>query len=330
MTMRLRSTRRSLLAAALAMPALAPPVRAQAPSVPLAGPVRVVVPYPAGGVTDALARLASERLAARIGIPFVVDNRSGAGGAIALEYVVNSPPTGQTLFFGGAGDQFNVVPRLQKTRFQPRRDLTPIAIVAVVPQVLTVHASLPVQSLPELIAHVKARPGQVSYASGGIGGMNHLEAALFSELAGLEMVHVPYRGGVPAVQDLLAGRVQLYFANPSDIIQHRDRGVLRPLATTGAQRLPALPELPTLGETYPGYSFEAWNAFLAPTGTPAPVIALLAGQVQEILQEEAVRRRILEMGVLPSGAGTEALATLMAAEAPRYEAAMDAAKLSAD
>src|SRR5438128_4694309 len=232
-------------------------------------PVKVVVPFVAGGNTDNQARIVSERLAATLGQPFVVENRVGAGGAIAAEFVAKSPPDGYTLFFA-ASPQFSL-PLLQKVNFDPYKDFIPVSIVGTNPFVLGIHASVPARTVKEFVDYVKARPGQLNYASAGAGTTTHLTGALFLSRAGLKMAHVAYKGGAQAVADLVGGQVQMYFGNASELIQHSQSGKVRMLGVSRAKRTPQLPDVPAIAETYPGFATGTWNGYLAPAGTPQPI-----------------------------------------------------------
>jgi len=237
-------------------------------------PVHVIVPFVAGGNTDSQARIVTERLNEALGQPFVVENKVGAGGAIAAEYVAKSTPDGYTLFFA-ASPQFSL-PLVQKVNFDPYQDFAPVSIVGTNAFVLGVHVSVPARTVREFVDYVKARPGQLNYASAGAGTTTHLTAALFLVRAGLRMTHVPYKGGAQAVADLVGGQVQMYFGNASELMPHAQGGKVHLLAVSSAKRTPQLPDVPAIAETYPGFATGTWNGFLAPTGTPQPIIDRLA------------------------------------------------------
>src|SRR5437868_4975045 len=243
--------------------ALAPIAVAQAQSWPQK-PVKVIVPFVAGGNTDNQARIVSERLNALLGQPMVVENKVGAGGAIAAESVAKSAADGYTLFFA-ASPQFSL-PLVQKVNFDPFKDFAPISIVGTNPFVLGVHISVPTTTLQEFVDYVRARPGQLNYASAGPGTTTHLTAAIFLSRAGLQMTHVPYKGGAQASADLIAGQVHMYFGNPAELMPHAASGKIRLLAVSSAKRTPQLPDVPAIAETYPGFATGTWNGFLAPTG----------------------------------------------------------------
>ena len=291
-------------------------------------PVRVIVPFPAGGNTDSQARIVTERLNDIFGQPFVVENKAGAGGAIAAEYVVKSAPDGYTLFFG-ASPQFSL-PLVQKVNFDPFKDFAPISIVGTNAFVLGVHVSVPADTVAEFVDYVKARPGQLNYASAGAGTTTHLTAALFLARAGLQMTHVPYKGGAPAVADLVGGQVQMYFGNASELIPHSQGGKVRLLAVSSAQRAPQLPDVPAIAETYPGFATGTWNGFLAPTGTPRAIIDRLAQEVAKVVHEPATAERLRKIGVEPLGNTPAEFAALVQREAPIWRDAVKAAGIRAD
>jgi len=216
-------------------------------------PVKFVLPFAAGGNTDSQARILSPRLSAAFRQQFIVENRVGAGGAIAAEYVAKSPANGYTLFFTAA-PQISILPLVQKVNYDSLKDFAPISIFGTNPFVLGVNASLPAKNLKEFIDYVRAHPGQINYSSGGTGSVGHLTPALFASRAGLKMTHIPYKGGAPAVADLVGGQVQVYFGNPSELIPHAKSGKIFLLAVSSEKRAPQLPELPAIAELYPGFN----------------------------------------------------------------------------
>ena len=290
--------------------------------------VHVIEPFVAGGNTDSQARIVTERLNELLGQPFVVENKVGAGGAIAAEYVAKSTPDGYTLFFA-ASPQFSL-PLVQKVNFDPFKDFAPISIVGTNAFVLGVHASVPANTVQEFVDYVKARPGQLNFASAGAGTTTHLTAALFLARAGLQMTHVPYKGGAQAVADLVGGQVQMYFGNTSELIQHSQSGKIRLLAVSGAKRTPQLPDVPAIAETYPGFATGTWNGFLAPTGTPQPIIERLVREVAKVVHEPATAERLHKIGVEPLGNTPAEFAALVRREAPIWRDAVKAAGIRAD
>jgi tripartite-type tricarboxylate transporter receptor subunit TctC len=309
-------TRRALLKALAASAALflALPVAAQDwPQ----KPVRIVVPFAAGGNTDTIARIVAERLAAVFGQQFVVENRVGAGGAIAAEFVAKAPPDGYTLFVA-AVSQIAIVPYIQKVQYDPVKDFAPISNIGTNPFVLGIHVSLPVKNLAEFVDYARANPGRLNFASGGNGSIGHLSGALFAARAGLEMTHVPYRGGAPAVADLVAGQVHMYFGNASELIQHSRGGKIRLLGVSSERRAPQLPDVPAIAETYPGFRTLTWNALFAPAGTPKPVIERIAAEVQKAVRDPAIAERLVKIGVDPLGSTPAELAATVQADTAQW------------
>ena len=290
--------------------------------------VKVVVPFVAGGNTDNQARIVSERLAALLGQPFVVENRVGAGGAIAAEYVAKAAPDGYTLFFA-ASPQFSL-PLVQKVSFDPYKDFAPVSIVGTNPFVLGVHTSIPAQTVKEFVDYAKARQGQLNYASAGTGTTTHLTGALFLAIAGVQMTHIPYKGGAQAVADLVGGQVQMYFGNASELIQHSKSGKIRMLGVSSEKRAPQLPDVPAIAESYPGFRSGTWNGYLAPAGTPEPVIEKLAQEVQKIVREPATANRLRSIGVEPLGNTPAQFADYVRRDAPVWRDAVKAAGIQRD
>ena len=291
-------------------------------------PVRVIVPFVAGGSTDTQARIASERLNELFGQPFIVENKVGASGAIAAEFVARSPADGYTVFFG-ASPQF-VLPLVQKVNFDPYKDFAPVSIVGTNPFVLGVHTSVPATTLKQFVDYVKARPGQLNYASAGAGTITQLTAALFLSRAGLQMTHVPYKGGAQASADLIAGQVHMYFGNPAELLPHAAGGKIRLLAVSSAKRTPQLPDVPAVAEIYPGFATGTWNGFLAPTGTPRAIVDRLAQEVAKVVREPATAERLRKIGVEPLGNTPAEFAALVQREAPVWRDAVKAAGIRAD
>jgi len=257
-------------------------------------PVRIVVGFSAGGTTDIGARLIAERLAERLGQPFVVENRPGAATNIAVETVVRSPPDGYTLMMITSTNSANVS-LYTNLKFSVIRDLAPVAGVMRSPYVLEVHPSVPVKSVPEFIAYAKANPGTINMASFGTGSGSHLSGELFKMRTGIQMTHVPYRGSAPMLIDLISGQVQLAFDNLSASVEHIRAGKLRALAVTAVKRSEALPDVPTVAEFLPGYESSAWIGLAAPRDTPAEIIDTLNRETNATLEEPAVKARIAEL-----------------------------------
>jgi tripartite-type tricarboxylate transporter receptor subunit TctC len=254
-------------------------------------PVRVIVGFAGGGPNDILARLIGQWLAKRLGHPFVIENRPGAGSNIATEAVVHAPPDGYTLLLVGSPNAINAT-LYGRLNFNFIRDIAPVASFMRGALVLVVHPSVPAKTLPEFIAYAKANPGKLSYGSGGVGGITHITAELFKMMAGVEMVHVPYRGVAPALTDLLGGQVQALFANPAQSIPYTGAGKLRALAITTATRSEALPDIPTVGEFVPGYEASSTFGFGAPKDTPTEIIDTLNKEINAVLADPEVKARV--------------------------------------
>jgi len=291
----------SLATGVATLPVISRMARAQAyPS----RPVRLVVGFAAGGAPDLLARLMGEWLSERLGQPFVIDNRPGRGTNIAAEAVVRAPPDGYTLLQVGAANAVNAT-LYDKLNFNFIRDIAPVAAIIRVPLVMVVNPSFAAKSVPEFIAYAKANPGKISMASSGIGGPPHMTGELFKMMAGVNMVHVPYRGWhVPAMTDLLAGQIQVLFVGTPESAEHVRSGTLRALAVTTAARSEALPDTPILGDFVPGYEASAWNGVGAPRDTPPEIVGRLNKEINAGLADPKMKARYAELGgmVLPGSA----------------------------
>jgi tripartite-type tricarboxylate transporter receptor subunit TctC len=262
-------------------------------------PVRIVVPFAPGGVTDSSARLVAPKIQEAIGQPVIVENRTGAGGIIATDYVAKSAPDGYTLLMGSAAPQ-TLLQFIQKTSYDGLRDFAPVTLVNTFPIVLMVHPSVPAQNVRELIALAKAQPGKLNFA--GAGGLTQFAGEIFKYMAGIDMVYIPYKGGAPAAAAAAAGDAQVTFANYSDALVHMKSGRLRPLGMTSARRFPQSPDVPTIGEAgLPGYQVDSWNGLLAPAGTPPEILERLAAAVRQGYGDPGTRRRLEEMGTEPVG-----------------------------
>jgi tripartite-type tricarboxylate transporter receptor subunit TctC len=293
----------ALLAACIVSLAAILPAAAQYPT----HSVTIVVPFPPGGGTDTGARLLAVRLAQRWGQPVIVENRPGAAGAIGADYVSKARPDGHTLLMGNFGTQ-SINPTLyaKKLSYNPDTSFTAVTLVADLPLVLLVNPSLPVAGAKDLIALARAQPGAITYSSSGSGGSMHLAGALFENASGTQMLHVPYRGGAPAIADLIAGHVNVSFATILESSGHIKSGRLRALAVTGLARSPTLPDIPTLSDTVlPGFNSSSWIGLLAPAGTPQAVVDAIARDVREALAIPELRQQFLDQGAMPVG-GTPA------------------------
>jgi tripartite-type tricarboxylate transporter receptor subunit TctC len=258
-------------------------------------PVRIIAGYPPGGVVDIYARLTGQWLSERLGQPFIIENRAGAGGSIAADSVVRAPPDGYTLLLTSANDAFNpsLYPDL---KYNYVRDIAPIASIALSPQVMEVNPALPATTVPEFIRYAKANPGRINFASAGVGTGQHLCAELFKMMAGVDMVHVPYRGGAPAVSDLIAGQVQVMFDFLPSSIEHIRAGKLRALAMASAKRWQSLPDVPTVGDFLPGFEVGALFGIAAPKNTPTEVVDRLNREINATLTDPRAKARIVELG----------------------------------
>jgi tripartite-type tricarboxylate transporter receptor subunit TctC len=258
-------------------------------------PVRFVVGFPAGGQQDIMARLMGQWLSERLGQQFLVENRSGAGGNIAAEGVINSPPDGYTMLLVGSPNAINAT-LYERLNFVFLRDIAPVASFARTPLVMEVHPSVPAKTVPEFIAYAKANPGKVNFASAGNGTPQHVAGELFKLMAGINMVHVPYRGSAPALVDMLAGQVQVMIDPLPASIEHVRTGSLRALAVTTPERFPALPNLPTVTEFVPGYVADSWYGAGLPVNTPTEIVDKLNREINAGLSDPKIRARITELG----------------------------------
>ena len=322
-----RWLRRALLALTMAATTSIPTTPALAQSASQGWPnkpVRLVVPFAAGGNTDTLARIAAERLSSSFGQPFVVENRVGASGAIAAEFVARAAPDGYT-WFVGATPNLLIVPLVQKVNYDGLRDFAPVAVIATNPFVLGIHPSIPTKTLAQFVAHVKANPDKFNYASAGAGSIGHLSGALLLARAGLSMAHVPYKGGAPAVADLVGGQVQMYFGNASELLPHLRGGKVTVLGVSTARRSRELPDVPTIAETYPGFLTYTLNGLLLPTGTPRDIQERVAQEMARMARDPVAIDRIHRTGSDPSSIGLGEFAELLRREQPLWIEAVKSA-----
>jgi tripartite-type tricarboxylate transporter receptor subunit TctC len=302
------------LAAAAALPALARPAIAQSyPS----RPVRIIVGFTPAGATDILARLIGQWLSERLGQTFVVENRPGAGSNIATDMVVRSPADGYTLMLVAPANAINAT-LYDKLPFDFIRDIAPVAGLISVANVMEVNPALPAKTLPEFIAYTKANPGKVNYASAGTGSQQHVAGELFKMMAGVNMVHVPYRGGGPALADLMGGQVQLFFGTTASTIQLIKSGKLRALAVTTAERSQALPDVPTVAEIVPGYEASSWYGIGAPRNTPPEIIERLNKEINAGLADLKIKARLDDMGGTPLIGPASAFGKLIVDETEKW------------
>lgn len=282
-------------------------------------PVKIVVPYPAGGSNDIVARLVAQKLSERSGQNFLVENRGGAGGNVGAEAVAGSEPDGYTLLLT-APPPLTINAALYKNlAFDPARAFAPVALIASVPIVLAVHPSLGAKDVRELIALARAKPGTINFGSSGIGTTNHLAGELLKSKAGIDIVHVPYKGAAPAMNDLIAGHIPMMFDNIPAVLPQVEAKAINAIAVAGASRAAALPDVATVAEQgIEGFEASAWFGLVAPAKTPAPVLAKLQGDVAAILQMPDVKKRLIELGAEPANVSGEAFGKFLAEETVKW------------
>jgi len=293
-------------------------------------PVRVIVPFPAGGGVDAAGRILAQRLGESFGTPFLIENRGGANGNIGTEAAAKSPNDGGTLLFTGAG--FVTNPSLYRSvPYDPVRDFEPVSLMALGPNVLVVHPSLPVKSVRELIALAKTQPGRIGFAGSGSGSTPHLAGELFNAMAGVQMVHIPYRGSGPAMIGLLAGDAPVMFLPAINAGGHVAAGRLRAIAVTSRERLQAMADLPTVSEAgLPGYESSQWYGLLAPAGTQSEVLDLLNSQVANIMRSSDMKIRMTNDGLVPIGGSREQFAAHIKGEIEKWAKVVSASGARVD
>ncbi|WP_132979700.1 tripartite tricarboxylate transporter substrate binding protein [Pigmentiphaga sp. D-2] len=304
------------LGAALALAACAVPAAAQAPASYPDRPVHVVVPFPPGGIVDNVTRNLGARLSAALGQTFIVENKAGAGGSIGAAHVAKAAPDGYTLL--AAFDTHAVNPLLYKLSFDSDKDLAPVALIGTSPLILVVHPSVPARTVPELVALAKAKPDALNYASTGAGSSNQLTAELFKATAGVEMNHVPYKGGAPAITDVLGGRVQVMFVSASSVLAHIKAGKMRALAVTTRERIPALPDVPSISQFYPDFEARSWIGLLAPAGTPPATVSRLNVEVYRALQTPEMRTFFDAQAIQPGSGSPEQFGAFLRNETKKW------------
>ncbi len=294
-------------------------------------PVRIVVPFPAGGPADVLARIVGDRLAQSLGKPFVVENKAGAGGNIGMDQGARAAPDGYTLTLAPVGN-LTVAPALYaKLPYDPAKDFAPISVLAVVPNILIVHPSVPAKTVAELVALAKAKPGSLNYASPGNGSIPHLAAELFKRMAGIDIVHIPFNGVAPATNAVLSGEVQIFFAQSSSALPQWRAGKVVALGVATRKRIAAAPELPTIAEQgFPDFEATSWYALVAPAGTPMPVIDRLHAEIVRALAAPDVRERIAGLGAEPVGNSPAEFAAMQRSETARWTRVAKEANIHAD
>lgn len=308
-----------LLAACSAKPALAEyPDR----------PIRLVVPYAAGGGVDSVARIVGQRLGTALGQQVVVDNRTGAGGVIGADAVAKAPPDGYTLLLDASA--FAANPAMRKLPFDPA-DLVPVSLVVVAPNILVTAPASPYRTLAEFLDHARGNPGKLTFASAGPGSASHLAGETLNGLAGLDLVHVPYRGGAPALNDVMGDRVSCYFGNTASTLGFVRSGAVRALAVGSRARSPLLPDVPTLIEGgLAGFESQEWNGAFVPRGTPPDVVARLATEIRAALADPAIRERLEQLGLEPVGSTPEEFTAFVRAEVARAAALVKARNIKPD
>ena len=289
-----------------------------------ARPVTMVIGFGPGGNSDVLARLLTHRMAEQLKQPFVVESRVGGSGAVAMRSVGQASPDGYTLFFAAA-PQIGVVPQIQKLGFNPLEILTPVSVFATGPFLLTVNASTPVNTVPEFVKWAKGR--NLNFGSGGAGSNAHLTAAVFLQRAGLDGTNVPFRGSGNAMTALLAGQIDFVFGNASDVMPFVDGGKVKVIGVAAEQRIRQLPDVPTIGETYPRLAMPSWNGVMAPALTPRPIIGKVAAQVTAAAKDPDIVDKLYKLGLEPNGTTPEEFAAQIRHEQPQFDEAIKAADL---
>jgi tripartite-type tricarboxylate transporter receptor subunit TctC len=290
-------------------------------------PVTVVVPFAAGGNTDMMARLGAQHLSTKLGQSFVVENRPSAGGALATGLVAAAAPDGYTLLFA-ASSMINLTPQLQKLAFDPVKQLVPITNVGTGTQMIAIKRALPVKTLPEFLAYAKANPGKLNFTVAGTQNISHLAPALLFARAGVDLVMIPAKGGPQAVSDVMSGRIDLYFGNSSELLPHMDSEHIRLIAVGTAHRLAVAPDIPTVAETLPGFEFSSWNGFLAPTGTPEPIITVIRSEIAALAKSPEISERLTKLGIIPGGLSAEQNEAVFRKDRESFAAAIKAAGIA--
>ena len=285
-------------------------------------PVRIIVPFPPGGNSDAIARIIAAHLGEAFGQQFVVESRAGAGGAIGAESVARAAPDGYMLFLGSPS-QIAILPNVSKTAYDQVKDFSPISVIGTNPLVMVANPKLPVKTVSKLVDYARAQPTSLTYATAGVGSIAHLTAVLFLDRAGLQMTPVTYKGGAPAMTDVIAGHVPIYFPNLSEALAQASGGTLRLLAVTSDTRVPQLPDVPTLSESgFPGFKVFTWNGLMAPAGTPPDIVTKIADEVARAVKDPKIAERLAGMGVAPLGNRPEQFAALIAADNQMWSTAI--------
>lgn len=320
-------SRRKLMtrAAALSAATLVPAARAQAWP---AKPIQLVVPFPAGGIVDNVSRALLPGLAKALGQPLVIDNKAGAGGSIGAAQVARASPDGYTLLM--TFDTHVVNPLLYKLPFDSDRDLMPVALVGTSPLIVAVPASLPVQSLKDLVAMAKARPGALNYASTGAGSSNQLATELFKSMAGVDLLHVPFKGGAPAITELLSGRIDVMFVSAPSVLQHIAAGKLKALAVTTPERIAQLPGVPTVAESHPGYEAQSWIGLLAPSKLPPDIVSRLHTELRALARTPEIEAFFQARALRPASGSPQDFGRFLQDERARWGEVIRKADIKAE
>jgi len=282
-------------------------------------PIRFIVPFAPGGGADVVARSLGDRLAQNLGQPVLVENKPGAGATVGADFVAKSAPDGYTLLYGTPGPQIINPYLMKKLPYDPVADFAPISRLVVIPNILVVHPSVPAKSVKELIDLAKAKPNTINFGSAGIGATSHLSGELFKSAAGIQIVHVPYKGTGAALQDLLAGNIQMAIDSIPVYLPHLRSGALRALAVSTPMRSPVLPDLPPIADTLPGFDAAAMNYVAARAGTPRPIVERLNKEINAVLAVPEVRERLLGMGATPTGSTPEELELVIRSESAKWK-----------
>ena len=294
-------------------------------------PITLIVGFAAGGATDTAARIIAKKLTENLGQTVIVDNRAGAGGNIAHQQIATAAPDGYTILLGSVGP-LAVAPHLVKDLpYDPQKDIAPLTMGVVFPNVLVVNPGVPAKNLKEFVALAKAKPGTIEYGSTGVGSASNLAGELLKQRAGIDLTHVPYKGGGAAMPDILGGRIASYWSPPSTALPHIQSGKLRPLAVTGLTRSPSLPDVPTVAESgYPGFEATNWYAFVAPGKTPTEILDRWNRELVKVLNTPEVREKLLEHGLEPHPGTREELAAYIRKETQTWGKVIKAANIKAD
>jgi len=294
-------------------------------------PVTLTVGFAPGGGADTAARIVAQKLGENLGQSVVVDNKAGAGGNIAAQHIATAPPDGYTIHLTSVGPM-TVAPHIVKDlAYDPKRDIAPITMGVVFPNVFVVNTGVPAKTLAEFVALAKQKPGQLTYASSGVGGAGHLAGELFKERAGIDVLHVPYKGGGPAMTDLLGGRLDMYVGVPSTVAPHVDAGKARALATTGAKRTSTMPNVPTVAESgYPGFEATNWYAFVAPAKTPKDLLEFWNRELTKVLSDPSVSAELAKHGLDPAPGTRDELAQYIERESQKWGKVVREAKITAE